>query len=97
MKIYIGKNRKNAGRVSPLEAIQKILEDSGWELEAGSFDDHSASWLDLNKKDLKDMTSFTISIIFDGEGNNLSNIEVWGTPLKIEEDDVNTEILLRIK
>lgn len=82
MKIYFGKNKKEAKEITLKRLMIKLLKADH---KAGRFGDDSGSWLPLKKK--HDKGEVEVELDFDITTDNIIvDFSVWNTPYKLDED-----------
>lgn len=97
MKIYVGKNKKEAKEISLKSLLTELLcnDLDNVEIEADRFNDDSASWININQINEKDRVSIDIVVGFDPEDDNqFEGIRVWTTPIKTIIDHDETKKLV---
>jgi ribose 5-phosphate isomerase RpiB len=88
MKIYVGKNKKQAKEISLKELIAKCLKSEDCEvLDIDRFSDDSASWLSLRKDNKK----YVIDLQFDfdvEDDNIIEGFEIWKSNYVLDEENM---------
>jgi hypothetical protein len=91
MKIYIGKNKKNATEIDLKTLIglslNSFLENKNAKITMDRFGDNSASWIDI-RQDSKDKKSVVdVYLGFDPKNdNNLIEINVWESKYIVDDE-----------
>jgi len=87
MKIYHGKNKKQAKEITLKELVYNCLKIKGARIVCDRFSDDSASWIDVRIKDKKGVIDTVLS--FDVETDNtIELIENWRSYYKIDEENM---------
>ena len=86
MKIYYGKNKKEAKEITFKDLMIAITRAIKIEKRPGRFGDDSASWFNIRK--FNEKGAVDVQIDFDPEtDNSIIGVEVWQTDYKLDEDN----------
>ncbi len=88
MKIYVGKNKKNAKEISLKNLIESCIKsDTISVTHNGSFEDNSASWLDVRK--MSNKKAIDVTILFDTKnGNTIESMDFYESDVIVDEENM---------
>lgn len=98
MKIYIQKTEeKSITEISLYDLFEHMLEGSvslkkNTKIEADSFNDKSGKWIEIKEKQKKKIISLVL--MFNDEGDKLTDLSVFKTPIKTIIDEENTKQII---
>lgn len=85
MKIYSGKNKKEAKQTTLKRLLIDSLIESGFKLDNGSFDDENHSWVGIVQESNKP-SQVLINVCFN-DSDEITEVKVYETPIVTIVDD----------
>lgn len=93
MNIYVGKNKKEAEKVSLYKLLNTILKNNGIETNSGIFSDDSCAWVGIVKTN--DKKQITVNLRFEPDDlNNIVDIGVFEAKIITVVDEDNAKCII---
>jgi hypothetical protein len=90
MKIYAGKNKGKARRISFQDLLIGKLKEAGFEMDNGCFCDENHSWVGVLQSTTKP-SQVCVNITFNIEEDSINSVDVYETPIVTKLDEDNTK------
>jgi len=86
MKIYYGKNKKKAEKISFQELLIQKLAEAGYKMDNGAWSNENYSWVGIVQESEKP-SQVVINISFDTKEDVINGIAAFETPIVTKPDE----------
>lgn len=98
MKLYLGKNKKEAKQIEFQDLLIMKLAEAGIEMDNGSFSGEDHSWVGILKNDQKtnkkDPKQVCINITFSPKNDSIKDVDVYVAPIITIVDEEHTKKII---
>ena len=98
MKVYIGKNKKEAKQIDFQDLLIMKLAEAGIEMDNGSFSGEDHSWVGILKNDHKtnkvDPKQVCVNLTFSPKNDTIKEISIYIAPIITIIDEENQKKLI---
>lgn len=93
MELYIKNKKGQLEETTLMQIFSKALDKSGFKRENGSFDGEDHNWIGIVQESKKP-SEVTTNITFRDDGNTITGVRVYESPIKRVVDDENSKCII---
>jgi hypothetical protein len=93
MKLYTKNEKGNTVRTSLADALKQALEKSGYEMDNDYCKKENWQIVGIIQEN-KRSEQILVNIVFDGAGNEITDVKVYSNPIRRVVDEDNTTVII---